>query len=636
MDVVNFFVTDIMEVQNNKLLAQFTLSNSDLGFTSIPAMKLNDNNFKTFNQIPFYFTSSPWEALWDFNFNNWTCSPNLIRGECIDNNACNPCCITESNCVAVPQVASSHCFGSIETTCVASTCTSAIFQDCNHVYEDGCEADLQNDANNCGSCGHDCTFLLGGKHVTDITCGGVCKFGACTNGHGNCNGDDSDGCEVPFDSVLNCGQCNSSCYFPNVKTPTCFYNFLTKIGTCGIYECQPNFANCDNNVTNGCELRTDFDTSNCGNCNRTCQLPNAIPQCVNSQCTIGICQNNFRDCDQNPENGCETNIKTNVTNCGECNNTCDLKPHAQPGCLNGNCVYSCDINYQDCNNNKQTDGCESFFLSNTTCGNCLNDCTKLYQVSQVHCDSVTLKCVIDDCQPNFEQCRADSNGCWINVSNDTSHCGNCVNDCTSLPNVLTTKCVGGVCQITKCKNNYADCNASPIDGCEVLLTTTKEMCGSCNMNCSNLNHVIADHVNCVSSQCILACADPYENCDLDPSNGCETNTNTAVQYCGDCSSNCLNLFASKHVDLSSVVCIDNGTCSYSRCDDNFIDCNSFTIDGCETNPLTSINHCGDCHTDCSSLMNTNIVRCTDGECEIILCTPGFVNCNDDYSDVNYH
>ena len=39
--------------------------------------------------------------------------------------------------------------------CAVGGCDDG-FEDCNHVYSDGCETDLQNDDQNCGTCGYAC------------------------------------------------------------------------------------------------------------------------------------------------------------------------------------------------------------------------------------------------------------------------------------------------------------------------------------------------------------------------------------------------------------------------------------------------------------------------------------------------
>jgi hypothetical protein len=41
--------------------------------------------------------------------------------------------------------------------CTINTCMAG-FANCNNVFNDGCEVNLQTDINNCGSCGHHCVM----------------------------------------------------------------------------------------------------------------------------------------------------------------------------------------------------------------------------------------------------------------------------------------------------------------------------------------------------------------------------------------------------------------------------------------------------------------------------------------------
>jgi hypothetical protein len=59
-----------------------------------------------------------------------------------------------------------------------------------------------------------------------------------------------------------------------------------------------------------------IDGSNCGACNSTCS---ASQSCSNSAC---VCNPNFADCDGDPSNGCETDLRTDMYHCNICNNSC--------------------------------------------------------------------------------------------------------------------------------------------------------------------------------------------------------------------------------------------------------------------------------------------------------------------------
>jgi len=76
------------------------------------------------------------------------------------------------------------------------------------------------------------------------------------------------------------------------------------------------------------------DRNNCGMCGNVCPpVTNAAPACSSGNCSF-VCNVNFRDCNGNPADGCETNIFTNPLNCGACGVVCQ----GGASCQNGFCV----------------------------------------------------------------------------------------------------------------------------------------------------------------------------------------------------------------------------------------------------------------------------------------------------------
>jgi hypothetical protein len=89
--------------------------------------------------------------------------------------------------------------------------------------------------------------------------------------------------------------------------------------------CTGGFGDCDNNVDNGCE--TDLNASpNCGACGVAC---------INALCTNGACEcaSGFGDCDGDKANGCETPLVQDARNCGACRHDCGTG-----GCIGGVCL----------------------------------------------------------------------------------------------------------------------------------------------------------------------------------------------------------------------------------------------------------------------------------------------------------
>jgi hypothetical protein len=67
----------------------------------------------------------------------------------------------------------------------------------------------------------------------------------CPSGHGDCDGDPTNGCEALVDSVDHCGSC-APCSAPNT-TATCVNN-----GVCQ-FTCAPGYYDWDGDLANGCE-----------------------------------------------------------------------------------------------------------------------------------------------------------------------------------------------------------------------------------------------------------------------------------------------------------------------------------------------------------------------------------------------
>ena len=134
-------------------------------------------------------------------------------------------------------------------------------------------------------------------------CGGAttCSVAACVNctaGLGDCDGSAANGCETPTNtSAGNCGACEKACSTVN-GTASCTG------GVCGI-TCTTGFMNCDGTAANGCEINTSTNVSNCGGCGKVCNATNGSASCAGGVCAI-TCSAGFANCDSNLTNGCET------------------------------------------------------------------------------------------------------------------------------------------------------------------------------------------------------------------------------------------------------------------------------------------------------------------------------------------
>ncbi len=82
-----------------------------------------------------------------------------------------------------------------------------------------------------------------GGQCVDGTCSGV----ECSTGWADCNADMSDGCELELGTEANCGGCGDVCSAGANASASC------SAGACQ-YQCQSPWDNCDGDWANGCEI----------------------------------------------------------------------------------------------------------------------------------------------------------------------------------------------------------------------------------------------------------------------------------------------------------------------------------------------------------------------------------------------
>jgi hypothetical protein len=128
--------------------------------------------------------------------------------------------------------------------CVLSACGIG-FANCDNLDPNGCEVNLTNDAQNCGACGVVCSL----PNATAACSNGVCFIAVCNTGFANCDGNPANGCETNLmNSNNNCGSCG------NVCTPVPNATRQCQNGVC-VMICNVGFSNCDGNEANGCEVQ---------------------------------------------------------------------------------------------------------------------------------------------------------------------------------------------------------------------------------------------------------------------------------------------------------------------------------------------------------------------------------------------
>jgi hypothetical protein len=91
-----------------------------------------------------------------------------------------------------------------------------------------------------------------------------------------------------------------------------------------ILVCNAGYFNCNNVAADGCEVNVNTDPTHCGNCLTNCgNLPHVSNStCVNGSCVILVCSAGWFDCNGVASDGCESNVTTDPTHCGNCTNVC--------------------------------------------------------------------------------------------------------------------------------------------------------------------------------------------------------------------------------------------------------------------------------------------------------------------------
>ena len=236
---------------------------------------------------------------------------------------------------------------------------------------------------------------------------------------------------------------------------------------CLVVSCEAGWSNCDGNPLNGCETNI-WEVANCGDCGVTCALSNGTAVCNEGTCDIGACDTLWADCNANPVDGCETNLRT-LDDCGSCGTPCAV-PNAT--CATGTCtINNCPEGTANCDGDETT--CETDVTTIADCGACGLACTGP-NVDAWTCDLVagSRACQIAACAAGWLNCDGtQANGCEVSLSSSVDHCGACGASCSGF-HVLTRACVNGLCAPT-CESGFEDANGpqpgTSDDGCEASL-----------------------------------------------------------------------------------------------------------------------------------------------------------------------
>ena len=156
--------------------------------------------------------------------------------------------------------------------CVAGACEFAMctggLLNCDLEEGNGCEVDPLSDPLHCGACDAPCVF---GPNSTPVCDAGACSL-ICDPGFTDCDGVASNGCEADLMNDPDfCGSCTTRCSNRDNAAGVC------EMGTCDI-ACVDGFADCDGDPLTGCEVFTFGDDSSCGTCGNACPAGDVCAQ----------------------------------------------------------------------------------------------------------------------------------------------------------------------------------------------------------------------------------------------------------------------------------------------------------------------------------------------------------------------
>ena len=242
---------------------------------------LSPSNFSKVSKVTIYFiavtdgketpsmeidsVAGPSAGSTSVNVAGPACSAN---SDCNDNNIC-----TDDVCNS-PGTPSSSCSNNANVASCddGNICTNDVCS--NKVCTGTPNTAICNDGKNCNITVDRCSAGVCGMGTQK-----TCSFGVCDNSTGNCPVC-TPSCSLrvcgmdPICGTLVCGNCTNA----HGTISTC------SNGTCLTPSCSGGWGNCDLNNTNGCETELLSNNANCGTCGNNCTAQGKT--CVSGNCTI--------------------------------------------------------------------------------------------------------------------------------------------------------------------------------------------------------------------------------------------------------------------------------------------------------------------------------------------------------------
>jgi hypothetical protein len=201
-----------------------------------------------------------------------------------------------------------------------------------------------------------------------------------------------------------------------------------------------------------------------------------------------------------------------------------------------------------------------------------------------------LMCPVTTCSDRWETCPTSAFPCDVNLLTDDNNCGGCGVRCGGERlNFSAWTCIDGKCTFG-CSEPFRNCDKDPTNGCEVDSDHDAANCGACGRKC-------AEGEYCNRGNCIGKCPDPNAQ---DICNDRCTNLDSDDANCGACGIACDPAGPNKPaLHPSMYYGCGGGKCGVRKCRGiHQRDCNDDLSDGCEANVLTN-ERCGSCDRRCA-------------------------------------
>ncbi len=314
---------------------------------------------------------------------------------------------------------------------------------------------------------------------------------SCPTGQKSCGP-----CVDKMDPKVGCGGACSACASPQNAQAACVLD--NDLETCGLGACNPQFGNCDNNSSNGCETHTTTK-ENCGSCGSDCApLPYCEPNLDGGGGYVcsATCDSPNITCDGGDAGTECVDPNNDNSNCGGCNHSCTVA-NGIGSCVNGSCSVQCDSQDFPCG-----PGQSCIPSSSTACGPSCKNCLDLDKVCDLSSSSSSYNTCVSSGPP------PDSGG------------PTCTNGGCGYP--TCTVCGSGAsCDGTgKC----ACTSGGPQQLCVEAGTPPSDWCCNTDQNCGGFNQCNNKSVTCPLSECQIS----TQQCGCDDEAGvCTTPTRFA-------------------------------------------------------------------------------------------------------------